>query len=63
MFSTCFGFDAGIENILEAVKGIADYLCFDPLLEMLDEAEAAWDGIKRLDTWVIKYLGCKDTPL
>jgi predicted P-loop ATPase len=22
-----------------------------------------WDGQKRLDTWVIRYLGAEDTPL
>ena len=30
---------------------------------MLDECQGKWDGVKRLDTWVIKYLGCPNTKL
>jgi predicted P-loop ATPase len=29
----------------------------------LDDCQGKWDGIKRLDKWVIDYLGCEDTPL
>src|SRR5262249_42139265 len=30
---------------------------------MLNECQSNWDGKKRIDTWVIIYLDCKDTPL
>jgi len=29
----------------------------------LNDSQGKWDGVKRLDTWVIDYLGCEDTPL
>jgi predicted P-loop ATPase len=37
--------------------------CFDPILDMLTKAEGDWDRTPRLDTWVIDYLKCEDTPL
>jgi predicted P-loop ATPase len=30
---------------------------------MLVTAQSAWDKKKRLDTWVVDYLSCEDTPL
>jgi predicted P-loop ATPase len=33
------------------------------VLDHLDECQGKWDGVKRLDTWVIDYLGCEDTLL
>jgi predicted P-loop ATPase len=33
------------------------------VLDYLDECQGKWDGKKRIDTWVIDYLGCEDTPL
>ena len=33
------------------------------MLDLLDEAQAAWDGKPRLDAWVVTYLGCEDTKL
>jgi len=32
-------------------------IAFDPILDLLTEAEGNWDGKKRLDTWVVDYLG------
>jgi predicted P-loop ATPase len=63
MFSVFYGFDPDDKYILDAVKTLAFENCFDPILDMLTEAQAGWDKTKRLDTWVVKYLKCKDTKL
>lgn len=62
-FSEHFGFDPDDKYILDAVKTLAFENCFDPILDLLDEAQRDWDKKKRLDKWVIDYLKCKDTPL
>jgi len=33
------------------------------VLDLLSDCQGKWDGVKRLDTWVVDYLGCEDTPL
>jgi predicted P-loop ATPase len=48
---------------LAAIREVGRDNAFDPVLDMLDDCQAQWDGTKRLDTWVIVYLGCEDTPL
>jgi predicted P-loop ATPase len=63
LFSDRYGFDPEDKHIRDAVKTLALENCFDPILDMLDKAQAGWDDTPRLDTWVIKYLKCKDTPL
>ena len=37
--------------------------CFNPVADMLDKAEAEWDGVERLDRMAVDYLNCEDTPL
>jgi predicted P-loop ATPase len=37
--------------------------CFNPVLELIDKAEAEWDGVKRLDRMAADHLNCEDTPL
>ena len=37
--------------------------CFDPVRDMLDTAEANWDGTQRLDRMAVDYLNCADTRL
>jgi predicted P-loop ATPase len=63
LFSERFGFDPDDKYILDAVKTLAFENCFDPVLDTLAEAQRDWDKTKRVDTWVIEYLKCKDTPL
>jgi len=63
MVSARFGFDPGDKPIYDAVMSLALENCFDPVLDMLDAAQAEWDGVERLDEWVVTYLGCEDTPL
>ena len=47
----------------EYVKEIGREHAFDPALDYLAECQGKWDGKKRINTWVIDYLGCEDTPL
>ena len=63
MVSERFGFDPTAAHIHDAIKTLATDHCFDPVLDLLDEAQAAWDGKPRLDAWVVTYLGCADTKL
>ena len=63
MVSERFGFDPTGAHIHDAIKTLATDHCFDPVLDLLDEAQAAWDGKPRLDAWVVTYLGCEDTKL
>lgn len=56
-----FDFDPGKTNTIEA----ANYVClentFHPVRDYL--AQMQWDGVKRLDTWLSRYLGAEDTEL
>jgi predicted P-loop ATPase len=61
-FSERFGFDPDDKHIRDAVKSLALDHCYDPVLDLLNEAQGAWDSEARLGTWVVKYLGCPDTP-
>ena len=63
LVSERLGFDPTESFIRDAVKTLAFDHCFDPVLEMLDKAQRDWDEAKRLDSWVVVYLGCEDTPL
>jgi hypothetical protein len=56
-----FRFDPGKENVQEAAERACEIHRFDPVCDYLDGLQ--WDGQKRLDTWVIRYLGAEDTPL
>jgi predicted P-loop ATPase len=55
--------DCGDAKTFAAIKGIARQNAYDPVLDMLNDCQGKWDGVKRIDTWTIDYLGCKDTPL
>jgi predicted P-loop ATPase len=62
-FSEHFNFEPDEKLIRDAVKSLAFDHCFDPILDLLDNAQANWDRTMRLPTWPVEYLGCKDTPL
>ena len=36
---------------------------FNPVVDMLAEAEANWDGVARLDRMAVDHFNCADTPL
>ncbi len=56
-----FGFDPKSEHVRDAVN----LLCLEhPFHPVRDELNAlAWDGVPRLDDWMVRYLGADDTPL
>jgi predicted P-loop ATPase len=63
LINNTYEIDCGDANTLAAIKEIASDNAYDPVLNMLVECQGKWDGVKRIDTWVIGYLGCEDTPL
>ena len=63
LINNTYRIDCGDNYTLAAIKEVARDNAFDPVLDMLDNFQAKWDGTKRLDTWVIDYLGAEDTPL
>jgi predicted P-loop ATPase len=63
LINNTYQLDCGDAHTLAAVKEIARDHSFDPVLDYLDECQRKWDGKKRIDTWVIDYLGCEDTLL
>ena len=65
MFSEAYGFDAGANNIYDAVRALAFENCFDPILDLCDEAQRQWEreGVERLDAFAVEYLKAEDTEL
>jgi Virulence-associated protein E-like domain len=63
VMSDRFGFDLEDKYTRDAVVSLALENCFDPVVDMLDKAEANWDGIERLDAMAVEYFNCEDTPL
>lgn len=51
------------EVMYDAIRSIAIEHRYDPVCDMLDEAEANWDGQPRLDRMAADYLNAADTPL
>jgi hypothetical protein len=56
-----FGFDAGKDNLVDALKTECLNHIFDPVCDYLDSLR--WDGRRRVDRWLIDYCGAEDTPL
>jgi hypothetical protein len=56
-----FGFDPGELNTNKAVMSLCTENRFDSLLDHL-ELLPAWDGIPRLDSWLIEYCGAEASP-
>jgi predicted P-loop ATPase len=63
LMSDTFGFDLTDKHTRDAVISLALEHCFDPVVDMLAEAEKNWDGVKRLDRMAADYLNCEDTKL
>jgi hypothetical protein len=51
----------GKQALLDANDLAMSQCCFHPVREWLDTLE--WDGVERLDTLLIDYLGAEDNPL
>jgi predicted P-loop ATPase len=58
---TRFQFDPGSNFTFDALKIICLDRVFDPVRDYLDGLR--WDGLPRLNTWLIKYCGADDTAL
>jgi hypothetical protein len=56
-----FGFDPKAENVRDAVTQLCLEHTFHPIRQMLDAL--TWDGIPRVDDWLVQYMGAEDTPL
>ncbi len=56
-----FGFDPGELNTNKAVMSLCTENRFDSLLDHL-ESLPAWDGVPRLDSWLIDYCGAEASP-
>jgi predicted P-loop ATPase len=55
LMSDIFGFDLTDKYTRDAVISLALEHCFDPVIDMLAEAEANWDGTKRLDRVAVDH--------
>src|SRR6516164_8675900 len=63
LMSDTFGFDFTDKHTRDAVISLALEHCYDPVVDMLAEAEKNWDGLKRLDRMAADYLNCEDSKL
>jgi len=56
-----WGFDPGKELICDALRLECLDNSFDPVLDYLNGL--VWDGVPRLDKWLVTYCGVEDTEL
>ena len=59
--SDTFGFDLTEVYLRPAVESMCEEQAFDPVVDMLAEAEAGWDGVARLDRMAVDFLCCEDS--
>jgi hypothetical protein len=58
-----FGLEFDTSDVQNAVTVMAFDNGFDPILDMLAEAEASWDGKPRLDRVAYDYFRCETIPI
>lgn len=58
-----YGKDFTETHVRDAVVGLGWANAFDPVADMLADAEAAWDGVERLDRMAVDYFMAADTVL
>jgi hypothetical protein len=63
LINNTYEVDCGDGHTLAAIREIAFDHAYDPVKDLLADCQAKWDRVKRLDSWVVRYLGCGDTPL
>jgi len=61
--SDTWGLDFGEKHVWDAVNLLCNENQFNPVVDMLAEAEASWDGVARLDRMAIDHFNAADTPL
>src|SRR5258705_3172766 len=49
-----FKFDPGPQSTMDAIYAACEANRFNPVLDYLDACK--WDGVKRIDTWLIDYM-------
>ena len=49
------GYEAGMTNLVDAMVDVSQFRRFHPVKEYLNGLK--WDGVARLDEWLIRYLG------
>jgi predicted P-loop ATPase len=63
MLSATFGFDFTEKHVYDAARTLALACRFNPVVDLLAEAEANWDGVARLDRMAADHLNAEDTRL
>jgi len=59
--SDAFGLDFTEKHVRDAVVALAGECRFNPVTDMLAEAEANWDGVARLDRMAVEHFNAADT--
>ena len=57
-----YGFLPSREMTFDYCYDFARYYRFDPVLDYFERVEEKWDGVPRLDRFLIDYAGAADTP-
>lgn len=64
-FARWFGREWGlalkVDQVRAAVLGVAQAVRLNPIQDRLNELGEAWDGVQRLDGWLIRYLKASPT--
>jgi predicted P-loop ATPase len=58
-----FQLKIGKEAFQDFILTFATHDAFHPVRDYLDEVEAQWDGVPRIETMLSRYFGSEDTPL
>jgi predicted P-loop ATPase len=58
-----FGFDLTDKHTRDAVVSLANENCFNPVCDLIDKAEAEWDGVERLNSMAVDYFNCEGTEV
>jgi predicted P-loop ATPase len=61
--SDAFGLDFTEKHVRDAVVTLCNEHQFNPVVDMLAEAEANWDKVERLDRMAVDHFNAADTPL
>lgn len=61
-FDQRFGFRPAQELMLAVLGDTARLNSFHPVRDFLDGVQTKWDGVLRVDEWLIKYAGAEDSP-
>ena len=51
-----YGMNAKLDDVRDAVKTVARDERFDAVRDSLEKLGASWDKVRRLDTWLVRYM-------